>query len=501
MKKPVTLFLTAFLITLVSRSQLRIAIAGGIHSSSVMESNNLPDWSQTKNAYSSRTGAHFGFLADLQFIHTSRFYFQPGILFYNKGRKFFNTYDTSVYEYSSLDAKQFINYIEAPLNILYKLPVGNKTKIFFGGGPYLSFFYNGKESSEKFLKTGTVKTDENNDLPVGDGPGKYSTFDFGASAVAGVEFGNVFIAGNFSRGLKDFYSAASYNGQFKHQVTGVTLGVFIGKAVSIVPPPKDQDQDGIPDPEDQCPAEPGSLATNGCPDSDGDGLADRVDGCPGEKGPVANNGCPWGDKDGDGVTDDKDQCVDIPGTLKYNGCPVPDTDKDGLNDEEDKCKDVPGLERYGGCPIPDSDGDGVNDEDDKCVYTAGLKENNGCPEIKKEVVEKVEYAARRIQFEFAKATLRKESEDVLDQVVEILKNDGNLKLHIEGHTSSDGDFGANMRLSRERADAVKNYMISRGIDPSRLVAEGFGPTRPLNEGKTEQEKALNRRVEMKPDYQ
>ena len=63
------------------------------------------------------------------------------------------------------------------------------------------------------------------------------------------------------------------------------------------------------------------------------------------------------------------------------------------------------LARYNGCPVPDTDGDGVNDEDDKCVSEPGLKENNGCPEIKKEIVEKVEYAARKIQFTFAKAVL------------------------------------------------------------------------------------------------
>ena len=72
-----------------------------------------------------------------------------------------------------------------------------------------------------------------------------------------------------------------------------------------------------------------------------------------------------------------------------------------------------------------------------------------------------------------------------------------LKLDIEGHTSNDGNFNANMRLSNERAETVKNYLIKKGVDPSRLTSQGFGPTKPLNEGKTEQERALNRRVELK----
>jgi outer membrane protein OmpA-like peptidoglycan-associated protein len=54
-----------------------------------------------------------------------------------------------------------------------------------------------------------------------------------------------------------------------------------------------------------------------------------------------------------------------------------------------------------------------------------------------------------------------------------------------------------MKLSNERADAVKNYLVNKGVDPSRLTAQGFGPTKPLNQGKTETERALNRRVELK----
>jgi OOP family OmpA-OmpF porin len=54
-----------------------------------------------------------------------------------------------------------------------------------------------------------------------------------------------------------------------------------------------------------------------------------------------------------------------------------------------------------------------------------------------------------------------------------------------------------MRLSNDRAETVKNYLIKKGVDPSRLTSQGFGPNKPLNEGKTEQERILNRRVELK----
>jgi outer membrane protein OmpA-like peptidoglycan-associated protein len=478
-----------------SQAQLRVALAGGGHSSNIKETNDQPGWDEIKNHYSGRGGVHFGFLADLQLSYKSRFYFQPGIMYYNKGRKFFNSYDTSVYDYFSIDAKQYINYIDVPLNILYKIPIGTKTKFFFGGGPYLSFFYNGKETKETYLKSGSYQTEENDDLPVGNNPGQYKTFDFGLNGTAGVEIGNFFISGNYSHGITDMYTAA-YDGSFKNQVAGVTLGVFIGKPVELTGKIVDTDKDGIMDNEDDCVTEPGPMVTKGCPDTDGDGIADKADKCVTVPGLVKYEGCPVPDTDNDGINDENDKCPAVPGMAKYEGCPIPDSDGDSINDEEDKCPSLPGLARYKGCPVPDTDGDGLNDEEDKCITEPGTRENNGCPEIKQEVIKQVEFAAKKIQFEFGKAELTKESFEVLDEVADLLSNQPNLKLLIEGHTSSDGGFAANMKLSEERANSVKKYLVSKGVDESRLEAKGFGPTKPLNEGKTRDEKILNRRVEM-----
>ncbi len=481
----------------ISHSQLRVAIVAGGHQADVLEENDLPDFETIKKGYSPRTGAHFGFMADLPFSATSKLYFQPGIIFFNKGRKYADSVNTgSAWVYQA--RKQFVNYIDIPFNLVLKFNMGKKAKFIIGGGPYLSFFYNGKETSEMFGDNGFFESEENEDLPVGDKPGQYKIFNYGVNGVAGFEFGRVFITGNYSRGLNDFYQAKDYDGSFKHQLIGGTLGIFLGKPVELEKKVKDKDKDGIADDKDNCPEAAGPAVTNGCPDKDADGIADKDDNCPEVAGTLANKGCPILDKDNDGINDDKDKCPDIAGIARYEGCSVPDRDKDGVNDDEDKCPEVAGPGRYEGCPVPDKDSDGINDEEDKCPDVKGTKEKNGCPEeIKKEIVEKVSYAAKRIQFKLAKADLLPESFKVLNEVADILKTNPELNLVIEGHTSADGIYAANVKLSQARAENVKTYLVSRGIDASRLTAKGFGPDQPLNNGKTAAEKAQNRRVELK----
>jgi OmpA-OmpF porin, OOP family len=279
---------------------------------------------------------------------------------------------------------------------------------------------------------------------------------------------------------------------------GVTLGVFLGGSTKMVG--KDKDGDGVADKTDQCPDLKGAIALLGCPDGDSDGIPDKDDKCASVWGPAENNGCPYQDKDGDGVLDKDDKCPTVAGTKENGGC-AGDSDKDGIPDNVDKCPNVAGLQRYSGCPIPDTDGDGLNDELDKCPNVKGVKENNGCPEvkpeIKQEIVEKVNYAAKRIQFKFAQAEISPESFKTLNEVVTILRDNPELKLSIEGHTSGDGIYDQNMKLSSARAEKVKEYLISKGISATRLTAMGYGPTKLLNSGKTEAEKAQNRRVELK----
>lgn len=506
---PLVVMFTFFCI-FFSRAQFRIALVGGGHQSKVQEDNNLPGWDNFKKNYTGRNGVHFGVMANLPFNSTSHFYFQPALVFYNKGRNYkSNSADTAVVftrgqQPDSIvntvyyqTRKYFINYIDIPLNIVYKLRLSKKASFMIGGGPYVSFFYNGVDKKVDIVVDVSFVAEENNDLPVGKGSGKYSTLDYGVNALAGFEFGRMILTANYSRGLKDFYQPADYTAtNYKHEVMGATLGIFLGKPAPLAP--KDTDGDGIPDETDKCPDVAGPVKLLGCPDIDNDGITDAEDKCPGEAGPADNQGCPHTDKDGDGVLDKNDNCPDIAGPADNDGCPYPDSDSDGIVDKEDKCPEVAGLRKYGGCPVPDTDGDGVNDEEDKCPGKKGMKENNGCPEeIKKEIAEKIEYSAEGIQFIVNSAELSKGSFRVLDTIAAILKRNPEINVSIEGHSSSEGSYSTNMKLSESRANKVKDYILSRGVEASRLKAIGFGSDKLLNADKTQEEKAKNRRVELR----
>jgi len=232
-------------------------------------------------------------------------------------------------------------------------------------------------------------------------------------------------------------------------------------------------------------------------DRDNDGVLDVSDKCPDVAGIEKYQGCPIPDTDGDGLNDEKDKCPSVAGTSKYEGCPVPDTDGDGINDDNDKCATVKGLARYQGCAIPDTDGDGVNDEDDKCPSVAGIASNMGCPEIEKAVIEKVNYAAKRIQYALGSAKILPASFKSLNELVTVLKGDNSLNIDIEGHSDNEGGDERNKTLSQERAESVKKYLMDKGIDASRIVAQGFGSEKPIADNKTEAGRALNRRTEMK----
>lgn len=258
--------------------------------------------------------------------------------------------------------------------------------------------------------------------------------------------------------------------------------------------PKDSDLDTIPDYQDSCPYNFGPRKFNGCPDKDNDGITDSKDRCPDKAGPVENNGCP--DTDGDGIIDIEDQCPAVKGSKEFKGCP--DTDGDGIEDKKDKCPNAAGPADSEGCP--DSDGDGVYDNKDVCPKVAGVPENKGCPVIKKEVMQKIALAARGINFETNSDKILASSNSALDTLVKLLNDYPEAQVAIEGHTDNSGDPTANVELSQKRADAVRAYLISKGVDPARLTATGYGDTKPIADNKTKAGKAKNRRVDFKLTY-
>ncbi|WP_298494556.1 DUF5723 family protein [uncultured Algibacter sp.] len=232
-------------------------------------------------------------------------------------------------------------------------------------------------------------------------------------------------------------------------------------------------------------------------DKDGDGVFDKLDDCPKIPGPISNNGCPVEDQDEDGILDDVDECPEVAGPEENKGCPWGDKDEDGMLDNVDECPEKAGPEENKGCPWPDSDGDGVLDKDDDCIDAVGTVVNNGCPE---EVILKLQKTlndyAKTILFNSGKSTIKTESYDVLSDIVIVLNEYINATFVIEGHTDSIGSYELNQKLSEARANAVKNYLIEKGIDSTRLSAVGYGERKPIATNMYKAGRAQNRRVEI-----
>jgi outer membrane protein OmpA-like peptidoglycan-associated protein len=256
---------------------------------------------------------------------------------------------------------------------------------------------------------------------------------------------------------------------------------------------KDTDGDGIYDREDACPEVAGLKIYKGCPDTDGDGIVDASDACPDAAGSVAMNGCP--DTDGDGVADKDDSCPEVAGLKALKGCP--DTDGDGITDLSDKCPNIKGPKENAGCPWPDTDGDSVLDKDDKCPTVKGTVANNGCPEVSEEAINALNGYAKTILFNTGKASLQKQTLPVLVSIAAILKDNPLAKFSISGHTDTTGKAAFNLKLSKERAAAVKNYLITNGVAADRLTSDGFGDSQPIESNNTSKGRANNRRVEVK----
>ncbi len=250
-------------------------------------------------------------------------------------------------------------------------------------------------------------------------------------------------------------------------------------------------------------------------DSSGDGIPDHKTECPYE--PIVfigdpeqeRTGCPNYDIDGDGVPNIEDHCPSIPadvdGFSGIDGCPMLDVDGDGILNINDSCPyeavEYIGFRDETGCPDPDVDNDGVPNILDECPFEPGPASNAGCPvedtgDRLAEVVGDQIQLNQQVFFETAEAVILPQSYPLLNQVAEILEENPNITIRVEGHTDSRGSHAYNLRLSDSRAASVREFLIERGVDPMRMESQGYSFDRPIDDNATEEGRANNRRVEI-----
>jgi outer membrane protein OmpA-like peptidoglycan-associated protein len=329
-------------------------------------------------------------------------------------------------------------------------------------------------------------------------------------------------------------------------LTNFGLSVGLSYMVGSKPIP-DSDGDGILENRDRCPDTPAGAQVDGtgCPsDSDADGVPDGVDRCantaPGAE--VNASGCTQ-DSDGDNIPDGLDRCPDTESGVLVdpNGCPK-DSDGDTIPDGLDRCSDTPRGATVDalGCP-GDEDGDGVLDGLDRCPRTpAGAAITpTGCPTAQgaapppqaapQRAAPRPARTARDtvaprpapappaaapapsrgaarivagvipgVAFAPGSARLLPQSYVPLDSIAEILKADTTLRAEIGAHTDNSGTPSANQHLSNLQAEAVRTYLVTKGVNFQQLQARGFGGTSPLTADNTPRGRAANRRVEITP---
>jgi OOP family OmpA-OmpF porin len=238
---------------------------------------------------------------------------------------------------------------------------------------------------------------------------------------------------------------------------------------------KDSDKDGVRNRDDVCPETPNGVMVDefGCPvDTDRDGVPDYLDRCPQTRSNIIvdTDGCPL-DGDEDGVPDYLDQCPNTPLNVPVDsrGCPF-DSDGDGIPDYMDNCPDTPPgteVDKFG------------------CSLKSQEKE---LPEITKMVL------SGEVNFATGKSDLRPDSYSMLNKLVKVLNDNPDTRWIIEGHTDNTGSYQLNKILSDERAWAVTDYLISRGIESSRFDVYGLGSDYPVADNSTNSGRTLNRRV-------
>lgn len=187
-------------------------------------------------------------------------------------------------------------------------------------------------------------------------------------------------------------------------------------------------------------------------------------------------------------------------------CPTLDFDHDGIANGVDACvekpEDLDGFQDANGCPDPDNDADGVPDSTDRCPNVPGDAKDAGC-ETKKvaaiaeklQVAKPVTLSNDEVRFGFDQVSITPSFAKRLDEVAAALRNHpAILQVEIQGHTDDVGTPAYNLALSQRRADAVRDYLVRKGIAPGRLVTRGYGESQPIADNHTAEGRAKNRRV-------
>jgi OOP family OmpA-OmpF porin len=251
-------------------------------------------------------------------------------------------------------------------------------------------------------------------------------------------------------------------------------------------------------------------------DRDNDGIPDDMDACPDTAGqPDADptkDGCPPSDRDGDGVRDAEDACPGVPGVRNVdatkNGCPE-DRDGDGVADAVDACPDVPGVAsevaKSNGCPA-DRDGDGIVDGVDACPDAKGEPSSdpktNGCPKgaatepvapaKEPEAGEHVLFPASKWSF----VDIVKPPGDKLVVAIQHALSSAEVDhVEVQGHTDDSREDAGSDQISLRRAETVRGWLIVKGVPADKLVAKGYGSTRPIADNRQSQGRDKNRRVQ------
>jgi len=259
--------------------------------------------------------------------------------------------------------------------------------------------------------------------------------------------------------------------------------------------PGDQDKDGVTDDKDECPDTPQGVQVDekGCPlDRDKDGIPDYQDDCPDEPGLPQFKGCP--DRDGDGIMDKEDDCPDLPGIPKYKGCP--DTDGDGVIDPKDLCPDTqPGVVvDKDGCPI-DSDGDGLTDDVDHCPGEYGPMEYMGCPEPPEtEWPDMNKDTPPEVYFETDQYVLDANAEAELQKMVKFLFENPLMNIRLFGFADPRGSTEHNQDLSIRRVDAVKKFLMRKGIPENRINIRALGEVQEIKTQKGEENMNVDQKL-------